>query len=247
MMNCPATVQSRKRRPAPRRCLSCGTTENMARRKYCSVDCRQRLRRVLNQRTGLLRALNTRYATFYFTDTVIVMDILLYGETEIFSFIFERDARNRPADDFGVMANRLGNAWWAEQKRTNRKYLASRHVLDQFQRNGTPTDHVRPRSTRVPSAKKQPLTHLKIGVQELCRDDCRERIKRAYRKQVRRHHPDCGGSADMFRKVHEAYQELLAWAETPTFIHRRGFPDKWFYDGNRNRWIQPTPVKAVTP
>ena len=53
------------------RCLSCGTSENMKRRKYCSIECRQRLRYNLNLRTGLLRALNTRYATFYFTESLI--------------------------------------------------------------------------------------------------------------------------------------------------------------------------------
>ncbi len=54
-----------------RRCLSCGTSENMGRRRYCSVECRQRLRHQLNVRTGLLRVLNTRYATFYFTEEML--------------------------------------------------------------------------------------------------------------------------------------------------------------------------------
>jgi len=62
-----------------RRCLSCGTTRNMARRKYCSLECRQRLRYNLNLRTGLLKALQTRYATFYFTDFKIILDVLPYG------------------------------------------------------------------------------------------------------------------------------------------------------------------------
>ena len=44
------------------RCLSCGASENLGRRRYCSISCRQRLRQKLNVRTGLLRALNTRYA-----------------------------------------------------------------------------------------------------------------------------------------------------------------------------------------
>ena len=62
------------------RCLSCGTSENMGRRKYCSIDCRQKLRYNLNLRTGLLRALNTRYATIYFTDSIILLDVLLILE-----------------------------------------------------------------------------------------------------------------------------------------------------------------------
>ena len=50
----------------------------MKRRKYCSIECRQRLRYNLNLRTGLLRALNTRYATFYFTEAKAT----LYSFTE---------------------------------------------------------------------------------------------------------------------------------------------------------------------
>jgi len=46
-----------------RRCLSCGTTDNMKRRRYCSLECRQKLRHNLNIRTGLLQALQIRYAT----------------------------------------------------------------------------------------------------------------------------------------------------------------------------------------
>ncbi len=82
------------------RCLSCGTSENMRRRKYCSVECRQRLRHNLNLRTGLLRALNTRYATFYFTETVIILDVLPYGSAELFSYIFPRTPGRKPVDDF---------------------------------------------------------------------------------------------------------------------------------------------------
>jgi len=72
------------------RCLSCGTTENLGRRRYCSIDCRQKLRYTLDLRTGLLKTLNTRYATFYFTDVMIIMDVLPYYSKEIFSFIYPR-------------------------------------------------------------------------------------------------------------------------------------------------------------
>jgi hypothetical protein len=66
-------------------------------------------------------------------------------------------------------------------------------------------------------------------------------IKTAYRQQALKHHPDHGGDAASFRKIHQAYEELLTWAENPSFVRRRGFPDKWFYDSTTNRWVQPTP------
>src|SRR5450756_531118 len=72
----------------PKRCLSCGTTENIGRRRYCTLDCRQKLRQRLDMRCGLLQALNTRYATFYFSDLLIVMDLLPRGQKEILSFFY---------------------------------------------------------------------------------------------------------------------------------------------------------------
>ncbi|MDP7077792.1 MAG: hypothetical protein QGI64_05975, partial [Desulfobacterales bacterium] len=38
-------------------CMSCGDRLPRRKRKYCSVECPQELRRTLSARTGLLRAL----------------------------------------------------------------------------------------------------------------------------------------------------------------------------------------------
>ena len=86
-------------------CLSCGTSEDMGRRKYCSIECRQRLRYNLNLRTGLLRALNTRYATFYFTNSIIILDVLPYGSEELFSYFFSRTAGRKPVE---LWCNHIG-------------------------------------------------------------------------------------------------------------------------------------------
>ncbi|NNL42751.1 MAG: J domain-containing protein [Desulfobacterales bacterium] len=223
------------------RCLSCGTSENMGKRKYCSIDCRQRLRYKLNIRTGLLKALNIRYATFYFTSTLIILDMLPFNETEIYSFIFPRSPNLKPADDFSKMADILGNSWWSERKRTNRKYLAVRHVLDKANQKNGQTNSVRPLEIKIPAVKGKSLINLKIGRSELNTPQLQKLVKRAYRTQAKKHHPDIGGNTAAFRKIHQAYEELISWAESPTFVERRGFPDKWFYDGNKGRWVQPTP------
>jgi len=117
-------------------CLSCGDTRNMGHRRYCSIECRQQLRHTLNIRTGLLKALNTRYATFYFTEASIILDVLPYGSPEIFSFIYPRAQGRKPVEDFRRLADMLGNAWWAERRRTNKKYLAARVVFEQATRRG---------------------------------------------------------------------------------------------------------------
>jgi DnaJ domain. len=224
-------------------CLSCGTTENINNRKYCSIRCRQNLRQKLNMKSGLLQALNTRYATFYFSDTMIIMDIVPHGIKEIFRYVSKRITGNNPAADFSIMTNALGNAWWAESKRTNKNYLASQHVLKLATRHNIMEGSQRPRLIRIPTIKMEILNYLEIKKTDLHSHELGKIIKNAYRQQVKIHHPDAGGQASTFHKMHDAYKELLRWAENPVFIRRRGFPDKWYYDGDNKKWVQPISVR----
>ncbi len=224
------------------RCLSCGTAENMKNRKYCSIRCRQNLRQKLNTRSGLLQVLNARYATFYFSDTAIIMDVLPRGHKEIFRYTQTRTSGLKPAEDFSQMTNMLGNAWWEEEKRTNKKYLASKQVLELATRHTVSLMSVRPSVIKIPTVKPESLHCLQIDKSDLRSADLRRIIKNAYRSQAKVHHPDSGGHAVGFRKLHDAYKELLHWADSPSFICRRGFPDRWFYDGENKKWVQPMPV-----
>lgn len=223
-------------------CLSCGTTENINRRKYCSIQCRQNLRQKLNARSGLLQALNARHATFYFSDSEIIMDIAPAGFKEIFRFSQERVAGQKPAEEFGKMANTLGRAWWAEELRSRKKYLASRYVLNLAQKHQGVTS-VRPKLVKVPTVRPETLHHLGMEKDDLNSAQLSKIIKNSYRQQAKIHHPDLGGHATKFRKIHAAYKELLHWADNPIFIRRRGFPDKWYYDGDNKKWVQPISVK----
>ncbi len=225
----------------PNRCLSCGTSENMNRRKYCSVECRQQLRYNLNLRTGLLRALNTRYATFYFTEVVIILDVLPYGSAELFSYIFPRTPGNKPVDDFCTLSNILGNAWWEERNRTNKRYLATRFILEKAKSKDADSVPIKPVEVKEPAKLKKSLLFLKLQKSDLNSPALQRKIKSAYRKQAMRYHPDLGGDAAGFRKLHDAYEQIIKWSENPIFIRRRGFPDKWFYDGGMVNWVQPAP------
>jgi hypothetical protein len=217
----------------------------MRRRKYCSVACRQRLHYKLQVRTGLLKALQTRYATFHFDDRVIVLDILPYGRQEIFSFLFARRPGVAPADDFSQMANVLGSDWWAERRRTHKKYRASQHLLRHARQGAADIHAVMPVEERRAVIKDKLLIQLKIDRKELDSHDLDKVLKKAYRQQAKRHHPDRGGKPDAFRRLQKAYETLMEWAENPSFTRRRGFPDKWFYDGETNRWVQPVPVSRA--
>ena len=218
----------------------------MGRRKYCSIECRQKLRYSLNMRTGLLKALNTKYATFYFTTSLIFMDVLPYGSVSIFSFLFPRTLGKKPVDDFAKMSNVLGNAWWAEKNRTNKRYIATQHILQKAKNKDAATKSIKPFEIVKPARMVRSLTFLKLDRADLDSPQLQRTIKSAYRQQAKLHHPDQGGDVADFRRIQQAYEQLMDWAENPTFTRRRGFPDKWFYEGSTNRWIQPAPIH-ITP
>jgi len=225
------------------RCLSCGTTENIGKRRYCSVECRKRLHFKLDIRTGLVRALNTKYATFCFSEDVIVMDMIPYGSVDTYSFYYPRSPGKKPAEDFGHMADLLGELWWAEKRRTNKRYIASHCVLERAFRNVTPIPSIKPVAVKVPSIKRTLLADLDMDKSILTSPDLQKIVKDAYRRQAKEYHPDCGGDAVKFRNIYKSYQELIKWAKNPTFVVKFGFTDKWFYSGSTNRWKQPLSLR----
>lgn len=196
-------------------------------------------------RTGLLNALSTRYATFYFSDVIIVLDVLPYGMKELFSFLYPRTNGKKPVDDFCSLANLLGNAWWSEKQRTKKRYLASRHLLEIATNKDFLPGPITPFVIRKPAGMTKMLTLLKIDRDDLDSSELRKIIKTAFRRQAKIHHPDSGGDAAAFRKIQSAYERLIDWSINPTYTLRRGFPDRWFYDGGTNRWTQPTPELAA--
>jgi hypothetical protein len=231
--------------PGRKHCLSCGTTAIKGRQRYCSIACRQRLQFKLDLRTGLIQALNAHYATFFFSEVKIFMDVLPYGTRDTFRFLYPRSPGVKPAEDFSTMANILGDIWWSEKDRSHRDYLATFQVLKKGLRSGAPLVSVKPAVKCTPTVGAANLVYLNLDRAALTSPDLKRMIKAAYRQEVKKNHPDVGGEADTFRRIHEAYEELSGWAENPTYIRSRGFPDKWFYDRNRNRWHQPLPLTRV--
>lgn len=223
-------------------CLSCGTSEHVNKRRYCSVKCRQNLRQKLNMKSGLFQALNTRYASFYFSDTVIILDVVPYGIKEVFRYTRRRKENSNPASDFNVLTNKLGEEWWTVSNKTHKNYMATQHVLRLATRHAISDGCLRPRLLKIPTVRMACLHCLDMQKADLHARDLNVIIKNAYRRMAKIHHPDLGGHAATFRKIHDAYKELLRWADNPVYIHRRGFPDKWYYSGENKKWVQPTPA-----
>jgi predicted nucleic acid-binding Zn ribbon protein len=228
------------RQDAPRRtCLACGGALPPRHRRYCANECRMQLLATLNRRTGLLKALNIRYATFHFTEFVIVMDMLPYDREQIFSYMLPRSFGKKPVADFCDLSNMLGSQWWDIRDRTKKRYVASERLLQQARKPPLPKEAVIPSALIVPSVRASSLIALELRAGDLSPANMQGRIKQAYRRQVKRHHPDIGGNARMFRTIQEAYEKLIEWSKNPTYVRRSGFPDKWLYEGLNNRWRQP--------
>ncbi|MBN1626864.1 MAG: DnaJ domain-containing protein [Deltaproteobacteria bacterium] len=64
-------------------------------------------------------------------------------------------------------------------------------------------------------------------------------IKSAYKKMAKIYHPDMGGDAEKFKKLNEAHQQMLSWAENPQFTSRKALAGCWSFDSSTNRWTPP--------
>ena len=218
-------------------CHSCGTDKNMGRRKYCSRECRQKLVWRLEVAASLLRALHTRYATFSFTHETLIFHVVASGSPHVYSYLWKRTPGKKPADDLGNLVEQLGKQWWEEHERRQSRHQASKTVLEQARTSMVKPGQVRPVDMTSPKVSQKYLSILKLKKTEVIGPDAKQAVRTAYRKQVMAHHPDHKGDAALFRKVHEAYEEMKEWLENPVVRSQRGLPDKWSYDGRK--WAPP--------
>lgn len=66
-------------------------------------------------------------------------------------------------------------------------------------------------------------------------------IEAAYKSLVKQHHPDSGGSADKFKEIKEAYDDI----KNSTGSHTEGKQDDQDYDGLFDIFDQPIPTESV--
>lgn len=224
------------------RCLSCGTTNNLGRKSYCSQTCRQELCRGLDILTSLLRALTTRYATFSFDREYLTLDILTYSSKSGHRFVYLRKSGRKPAQDLRDMINELGDLWWEKKHRTGKRYRASQYVLDTAVKKDIPGELLAPFEITRPHRIGKSLRYLKLSNEDLRSGNAHDTIKSAYRRQARKHHPDYGGTEKSFCELHDAYEELVSWLSTPKLRTRRGLPGKWCFDGRA--WRTPLRTKS---
>jgi len=224
-------------RKAKKQCPSCGTSEILGRRRYCSQECRQQLFRRLNILSGLLRALGTRHAAFSFTEASLVLDIKPHGSKKVYRFMYHRSHKQHPSQALFHLTDELGTVWWDKKHQTGKRYKASQQVLRMAVKDSISSDEVIPHEVKSPMRVKKILASLKLTHQDLRSRNVYQTVKSAYRKQALNHHPDRGGNSSAFRKINSDYQEVINWLKAPVLHIHTGIPGKWYFDGKK--WKTP--------
>ena len=225
-----------------RRCLSCGEEDIKPRRRYCSAECRQHILWVLSLSKGLLNIFNTRYASFSFDKKHVILDILPVWSKDISRFIQKRSSGKKPAEDLKSLILRCGGEWYRIIDNNNSRSYASLSILTKNFDNKIPAKEIKPDNRlrpRFSKNEKESVKLLQLELKELAVKGNTLKIKSAYKKMAKIHHPDMGGDAEKFKKLNDAHQQMLIWARNPQFTSRKALIDCWSYDSSTNRWAPP--------
>lgn len=224
------------------RCLSCGKDPIKPGRRYCSKECRQQINWVLSLSKGLLKAFNARYAAFSFTEDHVILDVLPVWSKEISRFVLERANGKKPAEDLKNLILESGSEWHHMVGNNNSRSYASLFLLEKNQKKNIDPKTIKPdrkARLRLTKQEKKCLKILKLDREDLSSEGQKVKIKAAYKKMAKVHHPDIGGDAEKFRQLSDAHKQMLMWAENPQYTSRKALQDCWSYDGVTNRWSPP--------
>ena len=219
-------------------CISCGTKLLGRKRRYCSKECKDLLIFALSWLKNLLLALHTNYATFSFTDSHLIINILSFFSKEVSTFLYERIPGKTPAEGLKEVCKTLNKEWYEKKQASRSRRAASEHLLKIGIRDIIPKDNVTPISTSRNSKISRKLTFFNLCLLDLEKNPFKQ-IKSAYRKEVKKHHPDYGGNPKDFINISEAYKDVLYCLSHPNTRTRSGLPGKWSYDGSNYKWSAP--------
>ncbi len=228
------TTQNKKRKI----CVSCGVELMGRKRRYCSKDCRGLLDFALSWLKNLLLPLNTNYATFSFTETVLIINILSFYSKEVSTYYYKRSPGMTPAEGLKDICKTLNKEWYEKSLESRSRRAASEHLLEIGVKDFIPRSNIVPISVNSNSAISRQLTHFNLNLKDLDAYPF-EKIKNAFRKKAKKHHPDYGGNPDDFIHISDAYNEILTFIKNPTVRTRTGLPGQWSYDGSDRKWSAP--------
>lgn len=221
-------------------CLCCGKPTSKNRVRYCSDGCRSQFAFKLRWFNNLLRAMRAQYATFSFTESVLILNLLSRHSEAVYTYFYERTPGKKPAQDIDGMVFELGNLWWEYLESCKSERRTVDHLLQQGHTRIVGRDLVQPRKEYSASRISGHLLQLCMNKKDLLSSpDPADTAKAAYRQAALRHHPDLGGCSQKFRQVHEAYSQIKSWLENPSFSTRRGVPGHWSFVAGKSKWYSP--------
>jgi len=221
-------------------CLCCGKPTSKNRVRYCSESCRSQFAFKLRWFNNLLRALQARFATFSFTESVLILNLISKHSETVYSYFYERTPGKKPAQDIDGMVFELGDLWWEYLAHGNSERRAADHILRHGHKRVVGRELVEPRKEHCASRISNHLLQLCMKKQDLLdSSDPADTARAAYKQAALKHHPDLGGSSYKFRQIHNAYHQIKTWLENPSFHTRRGVPGHWSFIAGKSKWYSP--------
>jgi len=221
-------------------CLCCGKPMGKNRVRYCSNSCKSQFAFKLRWFNNLLRALQAQYATFSFTESVLILNLLSRHSETVYTYFYERTPGKKPAQDIDGMVFELGDLWWEHLESSKSERRAADHILGQGHTRIVGRDLVEPRREYSASRISGHLSQLRMNKKDLLASpNPADTAKAAYKQAALKHHPDLGGSASKFRQIHDAYHQIKTWLENPSFHTRRGVPGHWSFIAGKSKWFSP--------
>ena len=225
-----------------KKCLACGKPNIDARRRYCSKECRDYIQWVLSLSKGLLRSVNARHAAFSFTDDRVILDVFPIWSKHVSRFVSRRIKGNKPAEDLKNLVLQFGQEWHRIVNNNGSRSYASLCLVNQNHSKNIQPSSIRPARKSLPRLSRHEtrcLEMLELKRADLSNDARTVKIKLAYKRMAKVHHPDVGGDEEAFKKLNDAHAQMLLWAENPHYTSRKALPGCWSYDGVTSRWSPP--------
>lgn len=197
---------------------------------------------ILSLSKGLLKVFNARYAAFSFNENHVIFDVLPVWAKDISRFTYKRTSGKKPAEDLKRLILQSGREWYGMVDNNNSKSYASLFILNKNHYKRKAPDSIKPNNKLRPKLSKGERASMKLlqlKMEEMLSDGHVTKIKSAYKKLAKIYHPDIGGDEEKFKKLSNAHQQMLSWAENPQFTTKKSLMDCWSYDGLTNRWAPP--------
>ncbi len=224
--------------------MACGALLPRRTRRYCSRDCKEQINWVLGLSKGLLRTFNTRYAVFFFTSNLVILDMLPSWSQYVSRFFCNRTPGCKPAQDLKKLILNSGEEWHHLLYKRHSKSRASFELVTRNHRKDLDPSYLKPIVRVRPRLTKKERSYLKVlnlEEKDLFSSSLEELLKKAFKKMAKVYHPDAGGDNESFKLLMEAHHYITHWCERPQFYQKKVLADYWSYDGLTNRWSPPMP------